>query len=323
MTTGGIQEPTLLHPGFPRIATGGAQLPHVQLLPPTYRIAGYVRSGGFVDGDDDHLKEEMFDTLAGALAQVRAGRGDTVVVLPGHSEDVTDATMLDNLVAGTRIIGVGSVNQDDAPTFRWTNTAGSWVVNDKNLHVEGLRLRMEGVNGVVKAIDVTAAGFALKNCHVQTASGATAKATIAVEIGAGADECTIAGNYFRGTATHNSTNVVLVDAAVSNLKVLGNTAICSATAGNGIVQVTAAALNMDVSYNRLYNTHTSSTACIAFGNVACDGFCTHNILGTKNNGTANAQGVTLGAAALVVCAENYSVDEARRSGVLAPAVVAT
>ena len=318
-----IGVPGYLHPNLPYLAVGGIQTPAVQLLPPAARIAGYVRSGGPADADDEEVKRRLFTTLAGALAQVRAGKGDTILVLPGHSENVTDATMLTNLVAGTRIIGVGSNRQSDAPVFRWTNTAGSWVVDDADVLIENLYLRMEGANGVVKAIDVTAAGFSLQNCHIQTASGASNKATIGVEIGAGADNCTISGNFIRGTATHNSANVVLVDGAVSNLRFVGNTAICSATAGNGILQVTAAALNMDISGNRLYNTHTSSTACIAFGNVACDGLCTHNVLGTKNNGVATAQGVTFGAAALVLSAENYSVDEAAKSGVLTPAAVAT
>ena len=318
-----IGVPGYLHPNLPYLAAGGIQTPAVQVLPPSARIAGYVRSGGPADADDEEVKRRLYTTLSAALTQVRANKGDTVLVLPGHSENVTDATMLTNLKAGTRIIGVGSTRQSDAPTFRWTDTSGSWSVDDADVTIENLYLRMEGANGITKAIDVTAAGFSLLNCHIQTASGASNKATIAIEVGADGDNCTIAGNYIRGTATHNSTNVVLVDGACTDLRFVNNTAICSATAANGILQVTAAALNMDVSGNRLYNTHTSSTACIAFGNVACDGFCTFNVFGTKNNGVAANQGVTFGAAALVVSAENYSVDEAVKSGVLAPAAVAT
>lgn len=323
MTGIGIQSPGLEHPPLPLVESGGVRTPAVQILPPAANVVAYVRSGGLPLTADEDISRRLKTTLAAALPLVRPGTGDTIVVLPGHSENVTDATMFTNLVAGTKIVGVGNVNQDDAPTFRWTNTAGSWTIDQKNVSISGLRLRMEGANLVVKCIDVTAAGFTLANCNIETSSGASNRASICLEIGAGANECTVAGNYFRGLTASESLNVMLVDAAISNLRVVGNTAIASSNINNGILSVTAAATNMDISGNRFYNTHTASVAAINFANVACDGFCTNNLVGVKNNGVAASQGIVFGAAALVVCAENYCVDEPRASGVLAPAAVAT
>lgn len=290
--------------------------------PPGSRIAAYVRSTGVLNTDDPFIASNLVTTLAAGLARARSGYNDVVVVLPGHSESVTDATMLTNLVAGTRIVGTG--RGSNMPTFRWTATGSQWAVAVADVTFSGLRLRLEGANGVVKAILVTAADVGFHNCDIEVASGASNKATIALELGAGADRFEVIGNVFRGTATHNVTDGVKVVSAVTGGRILQNEMVFSATAGNGNIHVTAAALNLKVGDNVLYNTHTASTATIALDNVAMDGIFYRNISGTKNDGTANAQGIVVaGASVLCVFSENYSVDEKAKSGVLNPAAVAT
>lgn len=296
------------------------------VLPPGGNVAAYVRSTGPQNYDEQQVKQRIVTTLAKGLSYCRAGLNDVVVVLPGHTENVTDATMLDNLVNGTRIIGAGNPLQDDAPTFRWTNTAGSWAIDNKNCYISGLKLQLEGANGITKAINITGSGVTLANNVIQTASGASNKATIAIEVGSGATECTIQGNYIYGSATHNSTDVIKVVGGTvpSQLTISDNVAMCSATAGNGIIHVTVAALNVLIARNYLYNTHTASTACIALDNVAADGLIIGNTFGTKNDGVATAQGVVYaGSNTLMVCSQNYSVDEKAKSGVLTPGAVAT
>lgn len=319
-----IGVPGYLHPNLPYLAQSGIQTPAVQILPPSARIAGYVRSGGPADADDEELKRRLYTTLAGALAQVRAGKGDTILVLPGHSENVTDATMLENLAAGTRIVGVGNPYQSDAPTFDWTNTAGQWTVDQNNVHIENLRLTVSGAAGVVKGINVTGSGCTLQGNVIETADS-TNKATIAIEVGSGATFCSIVGNYIYGSATDDSTDVIKVVGGTvpSNLRIIGNTVMCAATEINGLIHITVAALNCLIANNLLYNTETASTACIVIDNVAADGLIFNNMMGTKNNGVATAQGIIDGAASLMVNFENKSCDEAARSGVLQPAAVAT
>ena len=320
----GVQQPGFLHPNLPFQAQGGVYTPHVQLLPPGSQVAAYVRSGGPVAGDDEEVKRRLYTTLAAALPLVRAGRGDTIVVLPGHSENVTDATMLDNLVAGTRIVGAGNPYQSDAPTFDWTNTAGEWTVDQNNVTIQGLRLTISGAAGVTKGIDITATGCTLAGNVIETADS-TNKATIAIEVGSGATFCTIANNYIYGSAGDDSTDVIKVVGGTvpSHLRILGNKIECSATEINGLINVTVAALFIEIAYNILYNNEASSTACVVFGAVAADGTVHHNMMATLNNGVATAQGVIVGATAIVRCFENYSCDEPRVSGVLQPAAVAT
>lgn len=298
--------------------TAGVDLGGVVVLPPGGNVI-YVRSTIPDDFDPPGLNQRTATTLAGALASCRASRGDTIVVLPGHSESVTDANMLANLAAGTKIIGMGW--GASMPTFRWTATGSSWAVNKNDILIKGLRLRLEGANGVVKAINITGADCMFVNNDVEVASGATAKATIAMEIGSGAIRCGIIGNRFRGTETHNVTDGIKVVGATTpdDLLIAHNRMMFSATAANGLIHITVAAKRVDINRNVLYNTHTASTACIAVDAVAADGVFELNSYGTVNNGTVTSQGATFGAGALIRSFECYSNDEPVKSGVLTPA----
>lgn len=300
---------------------GGVDLGSVMVMPTGANII-YLRSTGPQSADSPALTGRIVSTLAAALAQCRSGLYDTVICLPGHTESVADATMLDNLVAGTRIIGVG--RGSNMPVFRWTATGSQWIMNDADVFIRGLRLRLEGANGVVKAIAVTGADNRIEGCDVEVASGATAKATIAIEATTGATRFEFVGNRVRGSATHNVTDGVLIAGVIDGATIADNVMIFSATAANGNIRVGAvAATNMDISRNRLVNTHTASTACIAFGAAAMTGICADNRMSTLNDGTAAAQGITNGAGSLIRFFENYSSDEATKSGVITPAVVAT
>lgn len=289
------------------------------ILPPGSRVAAYVRSTGLQDGDDAAIVDKLVTTLASGLARCRSGLGDTVVCLPGHSESVADNTMLASLVPGTRIIGVplGS----STPTFRWTATGSQWVMDDANVMVAGLRLRLEGANGVVKAINVTGTDNAFVDCEMEVASGASNKATIAVEVGTGANKFLMAGCRLFGTATHNVTDGVKVVAAVSDWCIRDCRMIFSATAGNGNIHVTAAALNGQIINNELYNTHTNSTACVALDDVASDGICSYNSVATTvGTGTAPASaGIVLaGTNTLWRFFQNMSTPTKNTSGILCP-----
>jgi len=312
-----------LYQDLPYMQLGaGIKLPWATILPPTANVAAFVRSTGAADLDMKPLGDMLVTTLDAGLRRVRAGKGDTIYVLPGHTENVTDATMFDNVVAGTRIIGMGSPLQSDAPVFRWTATGSQWTLDQADILIQGLKLRLEGANGVVKAIYITAAGCSLIGNDIEMASGAALKATIGIEVGSAALSTTISGNEFRGTATHNSADGIKVVGATvpSRLKICNNHMSFSATAANGLVHITVAALDMLIRGNEMSNTHTASTACIAIDNVACSGNISYNNMATLNDGTVTDQGLVMaGANSLIKCFENYSCDEKNKSGVLTPA----
>lgn len=295
----------------------GVRLPFGTLLAPGVRVAAYVRSGGMTSEDPVEWSNQFRTTLNAGLALARPGKNDIVYVLPGHTENLAAADVMTSLVAGTRIVGFG--RGSNMPTLRWTATAATFLLDVADVCIQGLRLRMEGANGVVAPITISAADCCIADCDIEVASGATAKATTAITFAAGSARGQFLRNFMRGTAAHNCTDIVKVSAAVANVEIGHNRIFASATAANGLIHVTAAATELFIHDNELFNTHTNSSSCITFDDVACTGVASGNRLAVLNAGTAASQGITFGTAALIRAFENYCSDEAQKSGALAPA----
>lgn len=289
------------------------------ILPPGGRVAAYLRSTGAQDGDDVTIGNNLVTTLSSALARVRSGMGDTIVALPGHAENVTTTP---TWVAGTKLIGVPLGNV--APTFTWTGTSSQWAINVANVTVSGCTLNVAGANGVVKGILVTGTHCELVGNTFISATGAALKAAIMCEFGTGAANFKFNDNKVYGTATHNSDDIVHVAAAVSDWEICNNRIIASSTAATkGCIHVAAAALNGFIHNNYVYNTHTSSVACIYFADVASDGICSRNIVASAvGTGTAPASaGIVLaGTNTLWRFFENYSTPTKNTSGIICPVV---
>lgn len=306
--------------GFPLQQAGYLRTPFGTIMPPSGQVAAFVRGTNGVllqaDYDSPIIMENLYPTLAAGLNKCRPNRGDTVMVLEGHTENIIDATPLANLQAGTRITGVGVGS--DMPAIRWTNIAAQLAFNKANVCVTGIRFRMEGANGITKAVLVTGTDNLIADCEFEVASGAALKSAIVLEVGAGANRFKLLRNYFRGTATHNVTDGVKVVAAVEDLLVADNLMHFSATAANGNIHVTAAALRLAMLRNILTNDHTASTACVAIDAVAATGVIADTYVSTINNGTATSQGITLGAGCLVRAFQSFSCDQPILSGILTP-----
>lgn len=290
------------------------------LLPPGGKVAAYVRSTGPQEQDDRAISANLVSTLAAGLQRCRAGQGDTVFVLPGHSESSIGTTQLANLVNGTKIIGVGQGSA--MPTIRWVGATDTWALNKNDVTVQGLRLRMEG-GPITAGITVSGADCEICDCDIEVSSGVVNKVTTAITVALGADRFKFRQNKVRGNTVFNVTDFLLVSGIVDQVEIERNRIIAPATAANGLIRVTAAATALYVGYNTIYNTMTASAACIAIGNVAADGVVEGNNLGILTNGAASATGITFGAASLMKAFQNFCSDEPNRSGVLSPVVVAT
>jgi hypothetical protein len=227
----------------------GFRTPFGVLLPPGSQVAAYLRSTGTQAGDDASIAPNLTTTLAQALSRVRSGQGDTILVLPGHSESVVDNTMLNNLVPGTRVIGVGQGGS--MPTFRWTATGAQWIMNDADVTFAGLRLRLEGAV-VVLAIDVSAADNIITECDIETSSGAANLATVALRASAGATRFLVDSCRVRGVAAGTSTDLILINAAVDAPTLRGIRGLAPST--NGLFRTAAAVTNMLVDNCRYFNT---------------------------------------------------------------------
>lgn len=311
-------------PQAPRmIGQFGVRTAYGHILPPAGRVAAYVCNGTCQDAGDKQFSDNLVTTLSDGLKRCRSGYRDTVYVLPGHSESVVDATMLDNLVPGTQIIGIG--DGSSMPVFRWTtSTSAQWKLDDANVRVEGLRLRLEGVNAVTKAINITAADCVLANNDIEVASGASNICAIAIECGAGSTRTPISQNRIRGSVGNAVTDGIKIVSAVEGIEILGNRMQFAATSANGQIHITAAATGLFIAGNIMYNTVAGGQFNIVTAAVAADGVACDNYLGClKGGGTAPASdGFSVGVGTLIVGFQNFAVGVAIDTGsaALAPAV---
>lgn len=318
-----------LFPQLPTVAYGAGFTTDLGVsIPPSSQVRAFVLSstaaGNAPSGMNEEIRRRTVPTLAAAVAECRSGQGDVVVVLPGHSESVTDATL--SIPAGTNIIGMGNPKASNAPTFRWTATAAQWNITAADVTIRGLKLRLEGANGVVSAIAVGATGFALVGCDIETVSGASNKVNIGVAIASAGTRATIAGNLFRGIAgtLHGGGGIIDIATAQtpSHVSIVSNwmTGLTSATGPAPFINIVGAATDLDISENRLVSADAgASPNVLTFGAGASTGIVSYNAVVSRGSGVAASTGIIVGST-LCRFVENYHSDEAAKSGALNPAV---
>lgn len=107
--------------------------------------------------------QKPFSTIDYAVGRCKAGRGDIIMVMPGHVETITaaDAILLD--VAGVCVIGLGVGTL--MPRIDFNNTAATVGVSADNVSILGIHFRAL-ISAVVVGVNVKADadGVTIENC---------------------------------------------------------------------------------------------------------------------------------------------------------------
>lgn len=228
------------------------------------RNVHFVRSTGAADYDPPELSGRIHTTLNAALGQCRSGRGDVVNVLEGHTESISTADFMSNLVAGTTIIGHGYGNM--RPTFTWTATGSTFLFDVANVLIANCILNMDpgtGTTTVTAPMTWSAAGCGMIGCRVRTSTDANSLSTIPLLLTDAADDCFLIGNRFFGaTAGEHTTQVDI--AGADRLEMVGNLFKgASSNVAVGIVRFKAtAATDMRLVSNTYINKKAASTAAV-------------------------------------------------------------
>lgn len=277
----------------------------------------YVCSLGVQNGIQDDIASNLFPTIGAAMAGCVANRGDTIICLPGHVENVTTTP---TFVAGVTIVSVGT--GDERATFTWTATTSQWAINVANVKIANCIFNLAGTasTSTTKAILTTGACCQIAGCRIIAgAAGGAQVATIALEYGTGADKFVFGGD------TEDEGNIVFApaDAAVvSCLKIVAavaqgkikwnNINVGMSATTNGVCTMTVAPTNIVIRDNIMNNSITSSTKCFV-GITAATGFMEWNTCYITNaSGGATAAG-TLGSLQLT---QNYGAAGGAVTGIL-------
>ena len=232
-------------------------------------------------------------TLNEALRQCRSGFGDTVLVLPGHVENISAADQMSGLVAGTKIIGLG--NGTNRPTFTWTAATSTFLFDAANTILENCILNMDpgaGTVNVAAPITVSAAGCQLRFCLARVSTDANSKTTIPITTTAAGDDFAVVGCEFYG-ATAGEVTTVIRAVGADRLKILGTIIVAATSAvGIGVVQfLTTASTNVLIDGGCVFRNNKAASTAAVTGLTGTTGFCNNTSLLVLAN---NANQLTMG-----------------------------
>lgn len=293
----------------------GLITPYGTLLKPGGRIAAYVRSTGAQDGEDHFASSGLLvSTLQAGLARCRSNQNDIVYVLPGHTESISAADAMTNLVAGTQVIGVGRPGAANNPTFTWdTSTAATFLLDVANVTLMGLNFNMGGADNVAAPITITGAGCTIAACDVNMGSSSGLECAKAVIVSTGANNTLIAGNKFYNSGGAVCTAVIDVAAAVARTVIAQNDFdIEGSGATDGAILIAAVASTMGrITRNIIRNRRGTAAPGIRIVDAASDGIISENMFAV--NADVTVVGATISASAssshLWRAFQNYGHDE--------------
>lgn len=254
---------------FPYGFNNGALIRGVPIQPSTPGKVFWVYNGtnlapqgrGGSDGNPGSW-ESPKATIAGALLQCAAGRGDVIYVKPGHAETVSGAAGINLNVAGVAIIGLGSGNLRPTITFG-TATTAQMTVTAAQMSLVNFVLDGTGFDAIVSPLSVSAADFQLLNCDCVTGN-ASAQVGVFLTTTAAADRMIVSGNQFRGTTDAGTTNVLQIIGG-DCIQILDNKFIGAYTTSLGAINnITTAMTGALIAGNVIFNQTASSTKAMVF-----------------------------------------------------------
>jgi hypothetical protein len=258
--------------------------------------------------------DTAWGTLAYGLSQI--ADGDTIYVLPGHTENLTVATSI-NIAAtmdNVSIIGIGEGNM--MPKFSTTAAAGSITLAGTNCLIENIWVYSNFATGTTTGITVaaTADGSTLRKIRMTEAAN-TSEFLTWISVATTIADFTIEGCYLQGIIGGTDANAIIFAGTSANCKIVNNY-IYGDFSGDVIDHNTGASTTILISGNRIANMDTGADGdCIS---LKSDG--TGYIV--DNYGFYNKNAATVFTGAAAVWHQNYGSNTLGDSGILFPAAAA-
>lgn len=275
------------------------------------------------NGDDpDH----PLSTIEGAWAKTKAGRGDIIYVLPGHTQTLTSATSFGSAVASTKIIGLGTGLE--RPTFTLGAAGAVITITKANVMIRNCRFLAAGPAGttaltVANAFAISGAGFQFIGNEVELGVDADQLCTDCFSLSAAATDATFAANYMRGNAASVITTVLKTTGAVDRLKLIENVVSAEvATAATGVLfDLSNAAIADNLIFGNYLANNTASSKFVIKPHATSTGFVDYNRYFTGDGATTPAtSGWSTYTTTYKFGGDNKAVTAVSVSALLSPAV---
>lgn len=287
---------------------GGANL-----IPATTGSYFFVNSGTGSNSHSGKTALEAFATIDYAIGKCTASKGDVIIVMPGHTETISAAGGITADVAGITIVGLG--NGGLKPTITFSATASTFAISAANVTVKNI-ITTISIDEVVSMFNISGADCTLDGVDFRPygALGATGQARQFAAITG--DRCTIQNCTHRQYTAAGAAQVWITTNATDGHKILNNDVMILANAATGShwIGSSAAPTEIEIVGNRVLFLGGTITGVITL-TTGATGLISHNVLGS---GTAVATATAIVADGAYVF-ENYWIDDAAASAILAPA----
>jgi hypothetical protein len=246
-------------------------------------------------------------TINAALAKCRSNRGDTVAVLPGHTESVSSADYFSGLGTKTGVSVVGMGYGTNRPTLTWTVAGSTMLFDAAGFRLSNFNLNLAGAHAagsaltVAAPITVSASGCGINNCNILWGFDADQIVGTGILVSA-ADYFTFHDNWALSNiaAAPTTTFMQVVDSDFLRMHRTTIQGSASATTVGPLQFVTTASLGIDLQYCVIRNQLASSIHAVT-GMAANTGHAFKCGFGIMDNATAQGW-VTPGQVQLIDCA---------------------
>lgn len=227
--------------------------------------------------------DSPFSTIAGALSNCVANRGDIIFVKPGHAETLTTAAGLTLTVAGVAVVGLGVGS--NRPTLTFGAAAANIPVTAANISVSNI-LHLANFADVVSAYTATGTAaptdLAIDNCEFRDVASNKnfIKCVTGNATANSMDGFTFSNNKVFGLATTAASQVCIMAAANDRQSYLDNFVVYP------ILNDTATLVdfganshtNLNMGRNKVFRPSTSTTGGSLFsgGSTASTGYVYDN-----------------------------------------------
>lgn len=225
--------------------------------------SGVLAEGG-VGGSDGNpgTYQKPFGTIDYAIGRCTAGRGDTIMVMPGHAETITAAAGITLDVNGVAIVGLGSGNLRPTLTYTTANTASvSWT---------GDQCSMKNIRFVGNFLSIAAAilnsggrDWTVEGCDFSDTSAILGfLSAVTTTVSTNSDNGWFCNNTRSSDATTTPGTAIVVANTTNRLTIKDNVFWHSVAENNAAVVLDHGALVVDellMEGNRVYSINTAQT----------------------------------------------------------------
>lgn len=289
------------------------------VTPPLGRVFEVLGDGTTVTNLDDsysalstNMERRRFPSIALALAEGKASRGDVIIVGPGHTETVTATSIGSALVAGVQIIGLGQGST--RPTLNFAVAGATITVAAAGVTFRNLRFIMDytAATTVTAGLTVNAEGCVIQDCYFHLGTSNSQKCATMLTVSAA--NCQFINNVARADTQATALTAVIALGTASTgadgFVCVGNRMRgATGAAATGLIKnITSTATSDDIliAANYLHQWKSDSSACISLaGDMVTTGLIKDNVFRVMNN--ASLQGITFAGTGVDVSQDNNKI----------------